>query len=85
MKEIDYCYHTHTSRCGHAYGSDEDYVLKAIELGYKELGFSDHIMIPGIAQPGIRGDFSLLEDYIKSVLYLKEKYPLLIPSIKSLT
>ena len=74
MKEIDYCYHTHTSRCGHAYGTDEEYVLKAIELGYKELGFSDHIMIPGIVQPGIRGDFSLLEDYIQSILSLKEKY-----------
>ena len=35
-------YHTHTNRCMHATGSDEDYVLSAIKGGYQELGFSDH-------------------------------------------
>ena len=35
-------YHTHTTRCMHATGSDEDYVLSAIKGGYQELGFSDH-------------------------------------------
>ena len=35
-------YHTHTTRCHHATGSDEDYVLSAIKGGYQELGFSDH-------------------------------------------
>ena len=34
-------YHTHTTRCVHATGSDEDYVLSAIKGGYQELGFSD--------------------------------------------
>ena len=33
-------YHTHTTRCMHATGSDEDYVLSAIKGGYQELGFS---------------------------------------------
>ena len=37
-------FHTHTTRCLHASGSDEEYVLKAIELGYKTLGFSDHAL-----------------------------------------
>ena len=35
-------YHMHTKRCMHASGSDEDYVLAAIEGGYEEIGFSDH-------------------------------------------
>ena len=35
-------FHTHTRRCMHASGSDEDYVLAAIEAGYEVLGFSDH-------------------------------------------
>lgn len=35
-------YHTHTTRCMHATGSDEDYVLSAIKGSYQELGFSDH-------------------------------------------
>ena len=35
-------YHTHTSRCRHADGSDEEYIQKAIAEGVKILGFSDH-------------------------------------------
>ena len=32
-------YHTHTTRCMHATGDDEDYVLSAIKGGYRILGF----------------------------------------------
>lgn len=71
---IPYCFHTHTKRCGHAYGEDEDYVLEAIAAGVRKLGFSDHVMLPNFSQPGIRGDFTLLEDYLASISYLKEKY-----------
>ena len=39
-------YHTHTARCGHATGTGEDYVLAAIEQGFDELGFSDHVPWP---------------------------------------
>ena len=35
-------YHTHTTRCYHASGKDEEYVKAAIKAGIKELGFSDH-------------------------------------------
>ena len=35
-------YHTHTKRCHHAIGEDREYVEKAIEMGIKTLGFSDH-------------------------------------------
>lgn len=35
-------YHTHTWRCGHAEGSERDYVQRAVEAGLKTLGFSDH-------------------------------------------
>ena len=35
-------YHTHTSRCGHAWGEDREYAEKAVEAGLKTLGFSDH-------------------------------------------
>ncbi len=35
-------YHTHTSRCRHAVGTDREYVEKAIESGVKTLGISDH-------------------------------------------
>lgn len=39
-------FHTHTSRCRHAWGSDEDYVLEAIKQGYQILGFADHTCWP---------------------------------------
>jgi histidinol phosphatase-like PHP family hydrolase len=42
-RKLDYCYHSHTTRCGHAYGSDEDYVEAAITNGFRVIGFSDHI------------------------------------------
>ena len=35
-------YHTHTVRCGHAEGSERDYVRRALEGGLQVLGFSDH-------------------------------------------
>ena len=44
MKRINY--HTHTYRCGHATGSEEDMVLAAINANIEELGFSDHIPLP---------------------------------------
>ena len=67
-------YHTHTKRCGHAIGEDEEYVLYAIKAGIKELGFSDHIPFKDIVHRGVRMDYSVLDDYISSINYLKEKY-----------
>ncbi len=72
--KIDYCYHTHTYRCGHASGRDEDYVTNAIQSGIKVLGFSDHIFLPGIRQRGSRGDYEELEGYINSINDLKDRY-----------
>lgn len=73
-KHPDYCYHTHTSRCGHAYGKDEEYVLEALKDGYRVLGFADHAMFPHFSQPGMRGDYRLLDDYLESINGLRKKY-----------
>lgn len=69
-------YHTHTARCRHASGSEEEYVLKAIESGLKVLGFSDHtpFLFPGDYYSHMRMYPDQLEDYVTSVLALKEKY-----------
>lgn len=40
MKKTDY--HNHTSLCRHARGMPWDYVKRAVELGYEEIGISDH-------------------------------------------
>lgn len=67
-------YHTHTKRCGHATGEDEEYVLEALGQGFRELGFSDHVMLPGFNEPYTRADYSLFEDYCDSIISLKKKY-----------
>lgn len=74
MKQLDYNIHTHTFRCGHARGTDEEYVLAAIKNGFKVVGFSDHMMVKGRPQNGIRGDYSLIDNYISCINALKEKY-----------
>ncbi|HIU16381.1 MAG TPA: histidinol-phosphatase [Candidatus Ventricola intestinavium] len=70
-------YHTHTARCGHAEGTDEEYVLAALSQGFDELGFSDHVPWPyasGYAHPHVRMHLSQMEDYLQSIRALKEKY-----------
>ncbi len=66
--------HTHTYRCGHASGTDEEYVLAAIEAGFKTLGFSDHMPWEISRQFTTRMPMSLKDDYLKSVNQLKMKY-----------
>ena len=39
-------YHTHTWRCMHAQGTEEEYVRTAIAAGFKVLGFADHTPWP---------------------------------------
>lgn len=70
-------YHTHTTRCGHASGSDEEYVLAAISQGFDELGFSDHVPWPyksGFTHPGVRMTVGELDGYVGDIRALKEKY-----------
>lgn len=67
-------YHTHTFRCGHAIGEDEDYVLEAIGQGMQTLGFSDHVMLEGVSQVNVRGEFEMTEDYFSSIRGLEDKY-----------
>ena len=73
---MDYNYHTHTSRCGHATGSDEEYIINAIEAGIKYLGFSDHA--PYVFSDGHEDNWrvplSEADGYVKSINLLREKY-----------
>lgn len=69
-------YHTHTWRCNHASGTEREYVERAIESGMEILGFSDHTPYPfpeGYIS-GMRMRVDQLEDYVKTVLDLKEEY-----------
>jgi len=69
-------YHTHTYRCNHARGEEEEYVLCAIERGLDILGFSDHTpyIFPDNYYSRIRMRPEELEDYCDTVLQLRKKY-----------
>jgi len=69
-------FHTHTTRCKHAEGTDEDYVLKALEYGLVELGFSDHSPWPyhALDTRNIRMDLSQMPDYVHHVNALRRQY-----------
>lgn len=69
-------YHTHTTRCHHAAGTDEQYVLAAIEGGFTEIGFSDHSCwsYDSAYKSHMRMTLTEFEGYYESILSLKEKY-----------
>ena len=73
---MDYNYHTHTSRCSHASGSMEEYVLRAIEGGIKYMGFSDHMpfMYPDGKEAGFRVPIAQAKEYVAEAIGLREKY-----------
>lgn len=73
-KALDYIYHSHTSRCGHAVGEDEEYAKAAKECGFKILGYTDHIILPDLSQPNMRGNPELFDDYISSIRKIEDEY-----------
>ena len=69
-------YHSHTTRCGHARGTEREFVEKAIENGFSIWGFSDHTPYPFDPgyRSGIRMDVKELDSYVQTVLDLKKEY-----------
>lgn len=70
-------YHTHTSRCGHAEGTDEDYIQAAIGRGMKVLGFSDHVPWPyesGFTHTHVRMPLAQLDEYVAAMRALRSRY-----------
>ena len=69
-------YHSHTWRCGHAVGREEDYVKTAVEQGFDILGFSDHTpqFFPEGYHSGIRMDPRELPNYCCVVRDLRDRY-----------
>ena len=68
-------YHIHTPLCRHAVGEPEEYAQKAILVGLKEIGFSDHSPMPEDDFDDWRMRFSELEGYIASVINTRKKFP----------
>ncbi len=69
-------YHTHTPRCRHAEGTEEEYVQAAIKSDLQILGFSDHTpyWFPGDYYTHMRMYPHQLEEYCESVHNVRERY-----------
>lgn len=69
-------YHTHTWRCGHAGGSEREYVEQAIAAGIRILGFSDHTPcpFPNGYLSYFRMKLEQAEDYFTILSDLKQEY-----------
>jgi histidinol-phosphatase (PHP family) len=67
-------YHMHTPLCKHATGPMEDYIERAIELGFEEVGFSDHSPLPGGLSAHVRMEEAELDYYVNEVLRLRAEY-----------
>lgn len=69
-------YHTHTPRCHHASGTEEEYIKAALGAGYQVLGFSDHTPWP--YKSGFVSHIRMLPEelpgYIQTVKDLKTAY-----------
>ncbi len=69
-------YHTHTWRCNHAEGKEEDYVRNGIKRGLEILGFSDHspYIFPGDYVSTFRMRIDQLDGYVETVLDLRKQF-----------
>jgi histidinol-phosphatase (PHP family) len=67
-------YHMHTPLCKHAAGPMEAYVERAIELGLREVGFSDHNPLPRGLGANVRMAEEELEYYVNRVVDLRFAY-----------
>jgi histidinol-phosphatase (PHP family) len=68
-------YHMHTPLCRHAVGEPTQYAARAVRLGLKEIGFSDH-------NPMIRDDYDdwhmgidELDQYVENVRQAQREHP----------
>ena len=69
-------YHTHTTRCNHAHGTEREYIENAIENGFKILGFSDHTPqpYPKDFHSNIRMEMEEVENYTDTLVKLRDEY-----------
>lgn len=67
-------YHTHTLRCGHAIGTDEEYIQAALRCGYTALGFSEHIQFRACNGRYGRIDYEAFPQYFQDIRALGNRY-----------
>lgn len=73
---MNYNYHTHTTRCGHASGTERQYIERAIEGGIRYMGFSDHatFVFPDGFESYYRVPLAQAPDYFETLSALRQAY-----------
>ncbi len=73
---MTYNYHAHTARCGHASGTEEEYIQCAIAGGITHMGFSDHVpfLFPDGSESYYRIPMAQARDYFDTLNTLRKKY-----------
>jgi len=69
--------HAHTTRCGHATGTEREFIEEALRIGMTDFGFSDHTPMPfpdGYSSRGMRMDLDQMDDYTDTILSLRKEY-----------
>jgi len=76
MKKLNLVdYHMHTVRCGHAEGHMEEYAARALEIGLREIGLSDHLPLLHVEDTTLAMSLEELPLYVREVGELREQFP----------
>src|SRR6185503_12431239 len=67
--------HMHTPLCRHATGEPVDYARRAVELGFTEIGFSDHSPMRQDDFDDWRMRFDQLGEYVEKVRQAQKEFP----------
>ncbi len=68
-------YHLHSFLCKHGEGEIYEYVEAAIGQGFAEIGFAEHIPIPGLDDPDGRMRPDEFPIYLNDINEARKKYP----------
>ncbi|MGA3162833.1 MAG: histidinol-phosphatase HisJ [Verrucomicrobiota bacterium] len=68
-------YHMHTPLCRHATGEPGEYAKRALELGFNEIGFSDHSPMPRDDFDDWRMRADQLDEYVGKIRKAQKDFP----------
>jgi histidinol-phosphatase (PHP family) len=68
-------YHMHTPLCRHATGEPGEYAKRALELGFSEIGFSDHSPMPRDDFDDWRMRADQLDEYVGKIRKVQKDFP----------
>lgn len=60
-------FNTHNERCCHAEETIQDYVFEARRLGFKSIGFTNHMPYKNGRLPVLRMDYDLIDEYLEEI------------------